>query len=86
MVTTVFSDFAVPFNVLVSCTAQHPNMASQSNDNVVPLIEAVVAYRNLLIERERQSGVADIVAIRDTTLQIERWLVEFAYQRIVQDY
>ena len=61
-------------------------MASQSNDNVVPLVEAVVAYRNRLIERERQSSVADIVATRDTTKQIERWLVEFAYQRIVRDY
>ena len=61
-------------------------MASQSNDNVVPLVEAVVAYRYRLIERERQSSVPDIVAIRDTTQQIERWLVEFAYQRIVRDY
>ncbi len=61
-------------------------MASQSNDNVVPLVEAVVAYRNRLIERERQSSVVDFVAIRDTTQQIERWLVEFAYQRIVRDY
>ena len=61
-------------------------MASQSNDNVVPLVEAVVAYRNRLIERERQSSVPDIVAIRDTTQQIERWLVEFAYQRVVRDY
>ncbi len=61
-------------------------MASQSNDNVVPLVEAVVAYRNRLIERERQSSVPDIVAIRDTTQRIECWLVEFAYQRIVRDY
>ncbi len=61
-------------------------MASQSYDNVVPLVEAVVAYRNRLIERELQPGVADFVAIRDTTQQIERWLVEFAYQRVVRDY
>ncbi len=61
-------------------------MASQSNDNVVPLVEPVVAYRNRLIERERQSSVTDIVANNDTTQQIERWLVEFAYQRIVRDY
>ncbi len=61
-------------------------MASQPNDNVVPLVEAVVAYRNRLIERERQSSVVDFVAIKDTTQQFERWLVEFAYQRIVRDY
>ena len=61
-------------------------MASQSNDNVVPLVEAVVAYRNRLIERERQSSVTDIVANNDTTQQIERWLVEFAYQCVVRDY
>ncbi len=61
-------------------------MASQSNNNVVPLVEAAVAYRNRLIEREQQSSVVDFVAIRDTTQQIERWLVEFAYQRIVRDY
>ena len=45
-------------------------MASKSNDNVVPLVEAVVAYRNRLIERERQSSVVDFVAIKDTTQQI----------------
>ncbi len=61
-------------------------MASQTNDNVVPLVEAVVAYRNRLIERERHSSVVDFVAIKDTTQQFERWLVEFAYQRIVRDY
>ncbi len=61
-------------------------MASQSNDNVVPLVEAVVAFRHRLIERERQSSVADIVANRDTTQQIEHWLAEFAYQRIARDY
>ena len=61
-------------------------MASQSNDNVVPLVEAAIAYRNRLIERERQSDVVEFVAVRDTTQQIERWLVEFAYQRIVRDY
>ncbi len=61
-------------------------MASQSNDNVVPLVEAAIAYRNRLIERERQSSVVDFVAVRDTTQQIERWLIEFAYQRIVRDY
>ena len=61
-------------------------MASQSNDNVVPLVGAVVVYRNRLIERERQSSVVDFVAIKDTTQQFERWLVEFAYQRIVRDY
>jgi hypothetical protein len=61
-------------------------MASQSNDNVVPLVEAAIAYRNRLIERERQSDVVEFVAVRDTTQQIERWLVEFAYQRIVRGY
>jgi hypothetical protein len=61
-------------------------MASRSKDNVVPLVEAVVAYRNRLIERERQSSVVDFVAIKDTTQQFERWLVEFAYQRIGRDY
>jgi hypothetical protein len=61
-------------------------MSSQSDSNVVPLVETVVAYRNRLIEREQQSSIADIVAIRDTTQQIERWLGEFAYQRIAQDY
>ncbi len=61
-------------------------MASQCNDNVVPFVEAAIAYRNRLIERERQSGVVEFVAIRDTSQQIERWLVEFAYQRIVRDY
>ena len=81
-----YSGSAALFNVLVTNTSHHQTMASQSNDNVVPLVEAVVAYRNRLIERERQSSVPDIVAIRDTTQQIERWLVEFAYQRVVRDY
>ena len=71
---------------MVSSTSHHLTMASQSNDNVVPLVEAVVAYRNRLIEREQQSSATDIVAINDTTQQIERWLVEFAYQRVVRDY
>ena len=71
---------------MVTSTSHHQTMASQSNDNVVPLVKAIVAYRNRLIEREQQSRVVDFVAIRDTTQQIERWLVEFAYQRIVRDY
>ena len=71
---------------MVTSTSHHQTKASQSIDNVVPLVEAVVAYRNRLIERERQSSVVDFVAIRDTAQQIERWLVEFAYQRIVRDY
>ena len=58
-------------------------MLTHSNDNVVPLVDAIVAYRNRLVERERQSSAAEF---KGTPEQIERWLVEFAYQRITQEY
>jgi hypothetical protein len=58
-------------------------MITHSNDNVVPLVDAIVAYRNRLIERERQLSAAEF---KGTPQQIERWLVEFAYQRITQEY
>ena len=73
-------------NVLINSSSLDQRMVSQTNDNIVPLVEAVVARRNRLIARELQSSVADFVTIKDTTEQIDRWLIEFAYKRIVRDY
>jgi hypothetical protein len=58
-------------------------MTTPSNYNVVPLVDAIAAYRNRLIEREQQSNASEF---KGTSEQIERWLVEFAYQRVTKEY
>lgn len=56
-------------------------MGTQSN--VVPLAKAIVAYRSRLIARDQQSSTAKF---KSSSEQTERWLVEFAYRRVTQEY
>lgn len=61
-------------------------MTTGTDDNVIPLIEAATTHRNRLIERARQSNVADSVALNNAVIQIDRWLINFAYEHVIPNY
>ncbi len=60
-------------------------MATQTDSNVIPLIEATIAYRNRLIQRGQQSGNRDLVTLGNAVIQIDRWLLEYADKPVSQD-
>ena len=61
-------------------------MIEHTDSNVIPLAKAIVAHRNRLIERDQYLGVAQSAKVADAAQYMERWMVNFAYQRIAQDY
>jgi hypothetical protein len=61
-------------------------MSRPDSATIVPLIDVALANRDRLIERERRSSGADALMLRRSIIRIDRWLVEFAYERTAPDY
>lgn len=61
-------------------------MTTLAKDKLEPLIEAAVAHRNRLLDREQQLDGADRSVTQHAIRHIDRWLAEVAYKHLPPDY
>ena len=61
-------------------------MSTLAKDKIEPLVEAAVAHRNRLLDREQQAGGSDPSVTQSAIRHIDRWLAEVAYEHLPPDF